>query len=394
VAATENFTPDRTATTLPRTHHRTSVAPFRRPPGDGRFVQRLALVTDAWKPQTNGVVNTLVRLVNSLELGGTEVLVIAPNEHRTVPLLSYPEIRIACDPWKAIPRIRAFQPDAVHVATEGPLGFWTVGWLRRHGLRFTTSFHTRYAEYLSARLPVPLAWGYQPVRWFHQRAEHTLVSSLSLLEELREKRVGRRLVHWPRGVDTAAFHPSRRRDDVYSLPGPIWLYVGRVAVEKSLEDFLMLPLEGTKVVVGDGPSRVALQRRFPDVVWRGYRFGADLAAHFASADCFVFPSRTETFGNVILEALASGLPVASVPAPGPADLIVEGANGALDDDLLAACHRAIRCSPERARASIMHRTLQAGHDVFRAHLVPLRSQPFSSVPRAGSPMAVQMAAAL
>jgi glycosyltransferase involved in cell wall biosynthesis len=394
VAATESIPTDRTATALPRTNHRTSVVPFYRPDGDGLFVRRLALVTDAWKPQTNGVVNTLVRLVNSLEMGGTEVLVIAPGEHRTVPLLSYPEIRIACDPWKAIPRIRAFQPDAVHVATEGPLGFWTVGWLRRHGLRFTTSFHTRYAEYLSARLPVPLAWGYQPVRWFHQRAEHTLVSSLSLLEELREKRVGRRLVHWPRGVDAAAFHPSRRRDDVYSLPRPIWLYVGRVAVEKSLEDFLSLPLEGTKVVVGDGPSRVALQRRFPDVVWRGYRFGTDLAAHFASADCFVFPSRTETFGNVILEALASGLPVASVPAPGPADLIVEGANGALDDDLLAACRRAVRCSSERARASILHRTLQAGHDVFRAHLVPLRSQSSTSVPGDGSALGLQMAAAL
>jgi glycosyltransferase involved in cell wall biosynthesis len=349
-------------------------------PGPGARPQRLALVTDAWKPQTNGVVNTLVRLISSLELGGTEVLVVSPDNHRTVPLLSYPEIRIACDPWKAIARILEFRPDAVHVATEGPLGFWTIGWLRRQGLRFTTSFHTRYAEYLSARLPVPLSWGYQPVRWFHGRAEHTLVSSLSLLHELREKRVGRRLVHWPRGVDAAAFHPSRRRDDVYPMPGPIWLYVGRVAVEKTLEDFLRLPLPGTKVVVGDGPSREALRRQFPDTVWRGYRFGEDLAAHFASADCFVFPSRTETFGNVILEALASGLPVASVPAPGPADLIVDGVNGALDDDLLQACQRAVLCSRERARASIVHRTLQAGHDVFRAHLVPLRPETSSSLP--------------
>ena len=150
--------------------------------------------------------------------------------------------------------------------------------------------------------------------------------------------------------------------------------MGRVAVEKSLEDFLSLPLPGTKVVVGDGPSREALQRRFPDVVWRGYRFGEDLAAHFASADCFVFPSRTETFGNVILEAMASGLPVASVPAPGPVDIVQEGVNGAIDDDLLAACRRAVRCSRTDARASIVHRTLEAGHDVFRAHLVPLQPQ--------------------
>jgi glycosyltransferase involved in cell wall biosynthesis len=353
---------------------------------------RLALVTDAWKPQTNGVVNTLVRLVNFLESEGIEVLVIAPEGHRTVPLLSYPEIRIACDPWKAIPRIEAFQPDAIHVATEGPLGFWTVGWLRRQRLRFTTSFHTRYAEYLSARLPVPLAWGYQPVRWFHQKAEHTLVSSQSLLEELRGRGVGRQLVHWPRGVDADNFHPRHRRDDVYPFPGPIWLYVGRVAVEKSLEDFLDLPLPGTKVVVGDGPSREPLQRRYPQVVWRGYRFGADLAAHFASADCFVFPSRTETFGNVILEALASGLPVASVPAPGPADLIVDGVNGALGEDLGQACQRAVRCLPERARASIVHRTLRAGHEVFRDHLVPLRAGGSFAAPEPARELA--MAAAL
>jgi glycosyltransferase involved in cell wall biosynthesis len=353
----------------------------------------LALVTDAWKPQTNGVVNTLLRLVSSLELGGTEVMVVGPDGHRTIPLLSYPEIRIACDPWKAIPRIRAFNPDAVHVATEGPLGFWTVGWLRRAGLRFTTSFHTRYAEYLSARLPVPLAWGYQPVRWFHQKAEHTLVSSLSLLHELRERRVGRRLVHWPRGVDANLYHPTRRRGDVYAdLPGPIWLYVGRVAVEKTLEDFLSLPLPGTKVVVGDGPSREALQRQFPETVWRGYRYGEDLAAHFASADCFVFPSKTETFGNVILEALASGLPVASVPAPGPVDLIVEGVNGALDSDLHAACQRALPCARDRARASIVHRTLQAGHDVFRAHLVPLHPSP--EFPAEEQPSSFNMAVAV
>jgi glycosyltransferase involved in cell wall biosynthesis len=320
------------------------------------------------------VVNTLVRLVKYLESTGVEVLVVAPDAHRTVPLPSYPEIRIACDPWKAIPRIRAFRPDAIHVATEGPLGFCTVAWLRHRGLRFTTSFHTRYAEYLSARAPVPLAWGYEAVRWFHGKAEHTLVSSASLLNELKEKHVGRQLIHWPRGVDAGLFHPNSRRGDVYAaLPRPIWLYVGRVAVEKSLEDFLELPVEGTKVMVGDGPSREDLQRRFPDVVWRGYRFGDDLAAHFASADCFVFPSRTETFGNVILEALASGLPVASVPAPGPVDLVEEGVNGAIDDNLLRACLRALRCSRDRSRASILHRTLRAGHEVFRNHLVPAES---------------------
>lgn len=343
------------------------------------WIRRLALITDAWKPQTNGVVNTLVRLTKHLELEGIEVMVVAPDAHFTLPLPSYPEIRVACDPWRAFGRIRAFQPDAIHVATEGPLGFSTVAWLRLKKLRFTTSFHTRYPEYVSARVPLPLEWGYDLVRWFHGRAEHTLVSSQSLLQELAGRRVGRRLVHWPRGVDADVFNPAFRRDEVYSgLPGPIWLYVGRVAVEKSLDDFLKLRLPGTKVVVGDGPSREELQRAYPDVVWRGYRFGADLSAHFAAADCFVFPSRTETFGNVILEALASGLPVASVPAPGPVDLIQDGVNGAIDDDLGAACWRAIRCSRDDARASIIRRTLRAGHELFRAHLVPARAElPFT-----------------
>jgi glycosyltransferase involved in cell wall biosynthesis len=357
-------------------------------------LRRLALVTDAWKPQTNGVVNTLVRLVSYLESQGTEVLVVAPDAHRTLPLPSYPEIRVACDPWRAIPRIQAFAPDAIHIATEGPLGFWAVGWLRRAGLRFTTSFHTRYAEYLSARLPVPLAWGYQLVRWFHERATHTLVSSKALLQELEERRVGGQLVHWPRGVDATLFHPDRRRREVYPLPRPIWLYVGRVAVEKTLEDFLSLPLEGTKVVVGDGPSRADLERRFPDVVWRGYRFGDDLAAHFASADCFVFPSRTETFGNVLLEAMASGLPVASVPAPGPVDLVDEGVNGAIDDQLMRACLRALRCSRDKARASILGRTLRAGHEVFRAHLVPARPDAPGRFAPADTPAAAAGAAAV
>ena len=258
-------------------------------------LHRLALVTDAWHPQTNGVVNTLSRLVKHLETQGTRVLVITPEGHRTFPLVSYPEIRLAGDPWCAIPRLRAFDPQAVHIATEGPLGFWINLWLRRRQLRFTTSFHTRFPEYLTARFPVvPLGVGYMIERWFHRRAECTLVGTQSLIRELDAHRIGRRLVHWPRGVDTDRFHPRHRRIDTYPLPRPIWLYVGRVADEKQLEDFLSLPLPGTKVVVGDGPSRAELERRFPDAIWRGWQFGEDLTTHFSSADCFVFPSRTRT----------------------------------------------------------------------------------------------------
>jgi glycosyltransferase involved in cell wall biosynthesis len=348
-----------------------TVEPLLAPAVDSRRRRRLALVTDAWHPQTNGVVNTLSRLVKHLESTGLDVLVISPLEYRTVPFPSYPEVRVVCDPWKAIRPLRAFQPDAVHIATEGPLGIWIRGWMGRRNLSFTTSFHTRFPEYLSARLPVPLEWGYAVERWFHGKAEHTLVGTETLIRELREKRVGKELVHWPRGVDTELFRPDRRRAEVYPFPGPIWLYVGRVAVEKSLADFLSLPLPGTKVVVGDGPSRAELETRFPEAIWRGYRFGEELAAHYASADCFVFPSRTETFGNVILEAMASGLPVAAVPSPGPSDLIRDGVNGALGEDLGESCLRALACSRNDARTTALRYSWRSSHEVFRNHLVPL-----------------------
>jgi glycosyltransferase involved in cell wall biosynthesis len=348
--------------------------------GERPRAPRLALVTDAWRPQTNGVAHTLARLVRQLEARGVEVLVLAPDRQRTLPLPSYPEIRLACDPWTAERRLWRFAPDAVHVATEGPLGAWMRARLAWRGLCFTTSFHTRFPEYVSARLPVPLACGYAFERWFHGRAAHTLVGTRSLMRELARRGVGRALVHWPRGVDTLAFRPDRRRADVYmDLPRPVWLYVGRVAVEKSLPDFLRLPLGGTKVVVGDGPQRAQLQRRFPEVVWRGFRYGDELAAHYASADCFVFPSRTETFGNVVLEALASGLPVAAAPSPGPLDLIDDGRNGALDADLQGACARAVGCTREAARASSLAYSWDACHDVFQNHLVPLRPAPEAGV---------------
>lgn len=335
-------------------------------------IERLALVTDAWHPQTNGVVNTLSRLVKYLEQQGTEVLVISPDQHRTFQMPQDPDYQLAYDPWRALPRIKAFAPDAIHIATEGPLGFWVNGFLRRNRRSFTSSFHTRFPEYLNARFGIPVSWGYHVERWFHRAAEHTLVGTRSLIEELDEHRIGQKLVHWPRGVDTERFAPTKRCGAVFTdLPGPIWLYVGRVAAEKSLEDFLTLPLEGTKVVVGDGPTRESLQRRFPEVVFRGFLYGEELAQHFASADCFVFPSRTETFGNVILEALASGLPVASVPAPGPIDLLQDGVNGAVDEDLLAACRRALTCSRSKARRSTEPYTFVASHEVFRSHLVPL-----------------------
>jgi glycosyltransferase involved in cell wall biosynthesis len=309
--------------------------------------------------------------VKYLESDGAEVLVVTSDGHRTVPMPLYDEIRLVCDPWKAIRRICDFRPDAIHIATEGPLGLCTRIFLARTRRRFTTSFHTRFPEYIRARLPVPLTLGYGAERWFHHRAVNTMVGTLSLIEELQRRRIGARLVHWPRGVDDDLFQPEKRRESVYACPRPIWLYVGRVSVEKSLESFLGLDLPGTKVVVGDGPAREGLQRLFPDVVWRGWRYGEDLAAHFASADAFVFPSRTETFGNVILEAMASGLPVASVPAPGPMDLVFDGGNGALGDDLRSACLRALKCSKRAARETALRYTWRASHERFRSYLVPV-----------------------
>lgn len=356
--------------------------------GNGPRRRRLALVTDAWHPQTNGVVNTLSRLAEHLETSGMDVRVISPEGHRTLPFPSYPEVRVACTPWRATGMLREFRPEAVHIATEGPIGIWIRSFMVRRNLAFTTSFHTRFPEYLSARLPVPLEWGYRIERWFHGKALRTLVGTETMIAELRARRVGNQLIHWPRGVDTDLFHPDRRRDDLYPFKGPIWLYVGRVAVEKSLPEFLSLSLPGTKVVVGDGPMRADLQARFPEVVWRGYRFGEELAAHYASADCFVFPSRTETFGNVILEAMASGLPVAAVPSPGPSDLIRNGDNGVVDLDLLEACRGARNCSSSAARAAALRYSWAASHELFRSQLVPMvRSHPlaFLNSPRSVTP---------
>ena len=315
---------------------------------------------------------TLSRLVDHLRHSGVDVLVVASDEGATMSVPLYGGLRVSREPWRAIPRIAAFRADAIHVATEGPLGMWTRLWLGRHRLPFTTSFHTRFPEYLSARLPLSVDWGYRVERWFHSRAVHTMVGTVSLIRELEARNVARRLVHWPRGVDTDRFHPEKRSGAIYAnLPRPIWLNVGRVAVEKSLEAFLGLPLPGTKVIVGDGPDRAKLERRFPDAIWRGWQHGDDLSAHYASADCFVFPSKTETFGNVLLEAMASGLPVAAVPSPGPIDLVQDGWNGAIDDSLLSASLRAQHCSRVAARTAAAKYSWPASHETFRRYLVPL-----------------------
>jgi glycosyltransferase involved in cell wall biosynthesis len=265
-----------------------------------------------------------------------------------VPCPSYPAIRLALCRERSVGAILdAFAPDAIHVATEGPLGWVTRRHCLRRGLRFTTSFHTRFPEYVHARWGVPLAWSYAFVRTFHRPATRILVATQSIEDEL-EVRGFRNMARWTRGVDVELFRP--REKNLYNLPRPISLYVGRIAVEKSVEEFLRLDLPGTKVLIGDGPQRPALERRYPSARFLGAKVGEDLARHYAAADVFVFPSRTDTFGLVLLEAMASGLPVAAYPAPGPRDVVATSGAGCLDDNLAAAATAALRISPAVCRA--------------------------------------------
>ena len=338
------------------------------------LARRVLLVTDAWAPQVNGVVRTLERLVVELRALGCQVEVISPADgYRTIPLATYREIRLALGARSDIEaRFTRFAPDAVHIATEGPLGWEARAVCLKHGFPFSTCYHTQWPEYVTARFPfVPLAAGYGVVRAFHARSGKVMVSLESMRERL-ERRGFTNLAPWLRAVDTDLFHPSRRGPGggVYAgLPRPIFLNVGRVAVEKNLEAFLALELPGTKVVVGDGPDRATLQARHPDVVFTGYQTGETLARHYADADVFVFPSRTETWGGVMVEALASGLPVAGFAAPGPMDL--DRSVAAVGRDLHEACLRALSLDRAAARAYAERFSWRACAEDFRRNLAPL-----------------------
>jgi glycosyltransferase involved in cell wall biosynthesis len=318
---------------------------------------RLALVTDAWLPQVNGVVRTLGHTVHEIERAGHEVVVISPADFRTVPCPTYPEIRLSVFAGRAVRRrLDALGPDAVHIATEGPLGLAARNWCVRRDWPFTTAYHTQFPEYVRARFPIPVTWSYAAVRWFHGRAARTLVTTPSM-QRLLESRGLRNLALWGRGVDTDLFRPRDRQ--FLDLPRPIWLYFGRVSVEKGIEDFLRLDLPGTKLVVGDGPARESLRRRYPAAVFAGYRHGDDLAAHIAASDVFVFPSRTDTFGLVLLEAMACGVPVAAYPVTGPIDVVVDGVTGILDENLQRAALAALRLDPAACRAHALKHSWEA-----------------------------------
>jgi glycosyltransferase involved in cell wall biosynthesis len=333
---------------------------------------KILLASDAWYPQINGVVRTLNRVREELEGQGHVFEVICPEQFRTIPCPSYPEIPLAILPGLGLARrIEAAAPDAIHIATEGPIGLAVRNVCVKRGLPFTTSYHTRFPEYLSARIPVPVTWGYAFMRWFHRPSSAIMVATQSMRREL-ESRGFANLVDWTRGVDTVLFRPDAPQAlAALDLPRPIHLYVGRVAVEKNIRAFLELKLEGSKVVVGDGPQRAALQAEFPSVYFAGAKQGEELAAHFASGDVFVFPSRTDTFGLVMLEALASGLPVAAFPVPGPLDIVDGVGVGSLSEDLGKAVSEAVKLPRALCREHALKYSWTACAEMFLKNLQPL-----------------------
>lgn len=334
----------------------------------------IAIVTDAWHPQTNGVVRTLSTTCDMLRAWGHDVTVISPEGYLSVPAPTYPEIRLALTAPGAVGRrLAKIAPDAVHIATEGPLGFAARRYCLSRKVPFTTAYHTQFPDYLARRtgLPTSVFWPY--IRWFHRPAEAIMVATKTIRAQLREQGLTQ-LTHWSRGVDLGCFSPGAPPPPEYAgLPGPILLYVGRVAVEKNIAAFLVCDYPGTKVVVGDGPARAALKAKFPDAVFLGKRMGTELAGCYAGADVFVFPSRTDTFGLVMIEALACGTPVAAYPVAGPLDIITP-AVGAMSQDLTRAIDAARYCDRTACAAYGASYSWEAATRQFLAGLVALEEQ--------------------
>jgi glycosyltransferase involved in cell wall biosynthesis len=331
---------------------------------------KILVATDAWHPQVNGVVRTLGHVAREARTLGVELEFLTPGEFWTLPMPSYPEIRLALPgPGDVERRLERARPDAIHVATEGPLGHAVRRVCMRRGLPFTTSLHTRFPDYLAERLPVPERWTCD-VTWgwlwrFHSAGAAVLAATPTLGAELTGRGF-KNVKLWPRGVDANFFRP--RRGGGLDLPRPIFLTVGRLAVEKNVEAFLKLDLPGSKLVVGDGPARAQLAKAYPDAVFLGSRDGEALAEIYAAADVFVFPSRTDTFGLVLLEALASGVPVAGFPAAAPRDVIGAAPVGVLDEDLRRACLEALECSRADCRDFALGMTWQASAQKFLEHV--------------------------
>jgi len=329
---------------------------------------RILIATDAWLPQVNGVVTTITNTVRELRRLGHEVGLVTHEGFRTLPCPTYPEIRLAITPGARTRRmIDAFLPDAVHIATEAPLGLAVRRYCVDRGLPFTTAFHTQFPEYVHARCRLPVALTYRWLRWFHDPATSVMVATPEIHRRLASRGFAN-LAHWSRGVDTELFAPARRD----TLPGrpPIFLYAGRVAIEKNIEAFLGLDLPGTKWVVGDGPAREGLETKFPDAVFHGVQHGSALAHYYQQADVFVFPSRTDTFGLVMIEAMACGTPVAAYPVTGPIDVIRDPAAGVLSVDLRAAARAALALDRAAVRRCALRYSWAAATQQFVSNLCP------------------------
>jgi glycosyltransferase involved in cell wall biosynthesis len=328
---------------------------------------RIMIATDAWHPQVNGVLRTLTALAEALEGCGETVRFLTPEGMHTIGLPSYRNIRLGIPrPGEVAKRVAAIAPDVIHVATEGSIGHLVRRYCVRRGRPFTTSFHTRFADYVAARWPVPEEFSWAWLRWFHNAGRATMASTPSLMSEL-EMRGFSKVARWPRGVDADLFRPDA--GPALDLPRPVFLSVGRISVEKNLDAFLALDLPGTKVVVGDGPARAELAQRFPQAVFLGEKHGKELAGLYASADVFVFPSRTDTFGLVMLEALSSGTPVAGYPVSATCDVVAGAPVAALDHDLRAACLGALRISRHACREYAQTLTWKESARCFLGNLI-------------------------
>ncbi|WP_294338504.1 glycosyltransferase family 1 protein [uncultured Sphingomonas sp.] len=332
---------------------------------------RIAIVTDAWAPQVNGVVRTLTAVRDQLTAMGHDVLIVSPDLFASVPCPTYPEIRLAFARRSTVGGMLAeFGADAIHLATEGPLCLAARAWCLARARPFTTAYHTQFPDYVSARTGIPAEWIWRYIRWFHAPAAAILASTPSIRATLVAHRLPQ-VRHWGRGVDLTAFHPDVAPHPALGhLPRPIQLYIGRVAVEKNVRAFLESGHPGTKIVVGDGPARAALETEFPHAIFMGALFGADLAGAYAAADVMVFPSRTDTFGLVMIEALACGTPVAAYPVTGPIDVLTPE-TGAMADDLAAAIADALTLDRQTCAAYARTFTWEASARQFLDALVPL-----------------------
>jgi glycosyltransferase involved in cell wall biosynthesis len=329
---------------------------------------KLALVTDAWLPQVNGVVTTLLELQDGLWSRGHEVKVIEPSAFKRFACPGYREIELAWMPGKQVERmLDEAEPDAIHIATEGPLGSAARRYCLRRGLAFTTAFHTRFPDILTKALHVPQGWGYAWFRRFHAPSSGVMVPTEGMLKILQGYRF-QNLRQWSHGVDLSLFRPTPDAD--LKMPHPVFLYVGRVSYEKNLEAFLKLDLPGTKVVYGVGPLLESLKARYPEVEWRGVVPRTELVKIYSAADVFVFPSHSETFGLVMLEAMACGLPVAAFPVPGPLDVVGSSDGGVLHDDLRHAALEALKIPRDRARSRALEFDWKPVCDQFISFLVP------------------------